>query len=262
MSDSYPKIRLFVEPDGAAPPLAAGVMLLREGDSAHYLTRVMRLKEGDAVALFNGRDGCWRAQITQTAKKTVYLSVQQQLSAPLAGPDVWVCFAPIKFGRIDYLAQKLTELGAAQLQPVITDYTQSERVKTERLRANAIEAAEQCKRCDVPEICEPVSLRQLLADWPNDRLLLFADESGQGTAFDSTAAGGGESIMKWGILIGPEGGFSPAERSLIYEQPFARGISLGPRILRADTAAIALLALSMAQWGDWNLKPHFERGST
>ena len=258
MASSYPKTRLFVEPDDVAP-MQRGAVLSCEGDRAHYLTRVMRLKEGDALAVFNGRDGCWRAIISQTAKKSVWLTLQEQLSAPLAGPDVWVCFAPIKFGRIDYLAQKITELGAAKLQPVITDYTQSERVKTERLRANAVEAAEQCERCDVPQVAEPVSLRQLLADWPSDRPLLFADESGQGALWAQSS--GDDAPKQWGILIGPEGGFSPAERALIYEQPFARGVSLGPRILRADTAAITLLALSAAHWGDWNLKPHFERGN-
>ena len=255
MQHSYPKIRLFVDPDETAP-LHAGASLLREGDAAHYLSRVMRLKEGERVALFNGRDGAWRALLQTVEKKSVLLAIEEQLAAPQPAPDVWVCFAPIKFGRIDYLAQKLTELGAAKLQPVLTQYTQSERVKTERLRANAIEAAEQCERCDVPLVAEPVALRQLLADWPQDRLMLFADESGHGKVAQDVLA---QPCAKWGLLIGPEGGFSPEERSLLYEMPFVRGISLGPRILRADTAAITLLSLSMNAWGDWDVMPHFAR---
>ena len=257
MTHPYPKIRLFVEPDDAAPFCADGT-LERFGDAAHYMTRVMRLKVGHQAALFNARDGEWRAELTDIQKKSASLRLIEQLRPALCGPDVWVCFAPIKFGRIDYLVQKMTELGATKLQPTLTHYTQTERIKLERLRANAIEAAEQCERVDVPELAEPVALRQLLADWPEDRALLFADEGGQGAPFAQTAA---QKPQKWGILIGPEGGFSPEERGLIYSLTQTRGISLGPRILRADTAALTLLSLTMSAWGDWNIAPHFKRGN-
>jgi 16S rRNA (uracil1498-N3)-methyltransferase len=249
------------------------------------MTRVMRLKVGSHVALFNARDGEWRAKLTDVQKKSVSLTLIEQLRPPLIGPDVWVCFAPIKFGRIDYLVQKMTELGATKLQPTLTHYTQTERIKLERLRANAIEAAEQCERVDMPELGEPIALRQLLADWPEDRALLFADESGQGLPFNtfispppaggikgghvtqskpplltSTRKQGEEPPQKWAILIGPEGGFSPEERELIYSIKATQGVSLGPRILRADTAALTLLSLTMSAWGDWNIKPHYARG--
>lgn len=256
MTHSYPKTRLFVEPD-ASPPFQHHLELLCEGDAAHYLTRVMRLKVGDAVAVFNGRDGEWRAELMELRKKSVLLRLQEQLADYIAPPDVWVCFAPIKFGRIDFLVQKMTELGAARLIPTITQYTHAERVKDKRLRANAIEAAEQCERVDVPEIREPVQLRQLLADWPHDRLLLLADESGQGCQWQALC--NAETPEKWAILIGPEGGFSEEERRILYAQPFVRAVSLGPRILRADTAAITLLALTQSSWGDWHIAPHFRR---
>ncbi len=256
MKHPYPKIRLFVEPDDT-PPFCEDGTLERFDDAAHYITRVMRLKVGHQVALFNARDGEWRAELTDIQKKSVSLKLIGQLRPALCGPDVWVCFAPIKFGRIDYLVQKMTELGATKLQPTLTSYTQNERIKPERLRANAIEAAEQCERVDVPALAEPISLRQLLADWPQDRALLFADESGQGLPFAQIAA---QKPQKWGILIGPEGGFSPEERELIYSIKATQGISLGPRILRADTAALTLLSLTMSAWGDWNIKPHYARG--
>ncbi len=257
MDQPYPKTRLFVEPEEYSP-FCDEMLIERQGDAAHYLTRVMRLKEGDAVALFNGRDGEWHAEITHAAKKSLTLQLIKQLRAPLASPDVWVCFAPIKFGRIDYLVQKITELGAAKLIPTITQYTQSDKVKMPRLQANAVEAAEQCERVDVPHIAAPIALRQLLADWPQDRRLLFADESGKGQPAPEILQ---TPTNKWGILIGPEGGFSGEERELIYSISATQGISLGPRILRADTAALTLLSLSMAAWGDWDIQPHFARES-
>lgn len=247
---SYPKIRLFVE-----HRLSAGAVLLLEGDQAHYLSRVMRAKSGEAVALFNGQDGEWRASVTDVAKKTVQIQVEALLRPFLPSPDVWLCFAPIKFGRIDYLVQKATELGVSTLQPVMTQYTQSERVNIERLRANAVEAAEQCERVEVPVMAEAVELRQMLADWDKDRVLFFGDEGGDGKPAKEWLT----SLRpeKWAVLIGPEGGFSEQERELLYRVPFARGVSLGPRILRADTAAITLLSLTQCWFGDWHIAPHF-----
>lgn len=263
MTPSYPKTRLFVEPQ-SHPPFTAGQTLILTGEQAHYLLRVLRLKPGEPVALFNGRDGEWRATVTATGKKDVMLQAEHKLRDALPAPDVWVCFAPLKFGRIDYLAQKLTELGAAKLQPVLTQYTQAGRVNLKRLRANAVEAAEQCERVEVPQIGEPVALRHLLADWPQDRLLLYGDESGAGQPVERllTSAGAEQGAQKrWAILIGPEGGFSEAERSLLQSIKQARGLSLGPRILRAETAAVTLLALTQARWGDWDTPPRFRQAA-
>ena len=252
MAAEYPKIRLFVESH-----LEANLQIEREQEQAHYLTRVMRMKEGDALAVFNGKDGEWLAVIEDVRKKHVSLRIKSRLKEYLAPPDVWLCFAPIKFGRIDYLVQKATELGAAKIQPVFTQYTQSERINDKRLHANAIEAAEQCERVEVPEIMEAISLNQLLSEWPEDRLLLFADEGGDGVEPKTWLPE--QSIDKWALLIGPEGGFSPQERELLYKHKHAQGISLGPRILRADTAAITMLSLTQCWFGDWHIKPHYNQ---
>lgn len=248
---SYPKTRLFVEPE-----LMGGVVLRIEDEQAHYLLKVMRCKLEDRIALFNGRDGEWEGSICDMAKKSVSVVVQEQLRPLCAPPDVWLCFAPIKFGRVDYLVQKVTELGAAKLQPVMTEYTQAERVNMRRLRANAVEAAEQCERVEVPELAEPTKLRDLLAEWPKDRALFFADEGGEGQTAKARLQQ--PPLEKWGILIGPEGGFSPAERALLYQMPFVQGVGLGPRIMRADTAAITLLGLTQCWFGDWDMAPHFK----
>lgn len=252
MPNLYPKVRVFVESH-----LEKGASVMREDDAAHYLTRVMRMKEGMRVALFNGRHGEWAATLHDVRKHVVELRVEEQLREYLSPPDIWLYFAPIKFGRIDYLIQKATELGAGVLQPVMTQFTQSERMNEQRLRANAIEAAEQCERVEVPELKSPIGLRDLLATWPKDRVLVFADESGQGRALKSVLP---EIMGKpLALLIGPEGGFSPEERELLYRIPQVVGVGLGPRILRADTAAIALLSAIQASIGDWHIAPHFQR---
>lgn len=255
---SYPKIRLFVE-----FPLQKGGTVTCRDEQAHYLSRVMRVKTGDELALFNGSDGEWRAVIRDIRKKDVALEIQEKLQNFLPPPDVWLLFAPLKFGRIDYLAQKATELGVSRLQPVITQYTQAERVNTGRLRANAIEAAEQCERVEVPEIGEPITLPKLLAEWPEDRLLLYGDESGQGTALPELISPSRQSFgitaKKWAVLIGPEGGFSDTERQMLRQIKAAQAVSLGPRILRADTAAIAMLSITQCAFGDWHQAPRFLR---
>lgn len=255
MSEHYPTIRLFVEHH-----LQVDAHLECEEAQSHYLQKVMRLKEGDRVALFNGSQGEWCAQVTALRKKVVVLEVQTQLRAFLPPPDVTLCFAPIKFGRIDYLIQKATELGVAKLQPVLTDYTQADRVNETRLRANAIEAAEQCERVEVPIFLPPIGFKHMVADWPADMPLYFGDEGGDGLPPQRWLATKPEG--RWALLVGPEGGFSPTERAHLYGLKSATGVSLGPRILRADTAAIAMLALTQASWGDWHIAPHFRSEGT
>ena len=232
--------RLFVD-----QPLAGGERIELEGPPAHYLANVLRLRPPAQVALFDDRSGEWLATVTGSAKRLVSLAVESRLRPRETVPDLWLLFAPIKRGRIDWLVEKATELGVARLMPVITARTVVARLNLDRLRAHAIEAAEQCGRTALPVMAAPVALPSALADWPPERALLFADESG-GDPVGAVAAPGAAAI-----LVGPEGGFSDEERQLIRSVPAARPVSLGPRILRADTAAIAALALWMAAAGDW-----------
>jgi len=239
-----PKIRLCVQTDlreGATPTLEPG--------QAHYLNSVMRQSVGDTVLVFNGRDGEWLAEISELGKKTATLTLLRQTRAQDHLPDLWLCFAPIKRARLDFIAEKATELGAARIWPVLTAYTQTERVKTERLIANAVEAVEQCHGLSIPEVCEPIRLPALLKDWHDDRHLIFCDEArdAKPMAEALTALPQGPAAL----LIGPEGGFSPDERDAIKAIPSAVPVSLGPRILRADTAAIAALSIWQSAHGDW-----------
>ena len=232
--------RLFV-----AEPLAEGAALTLEGAPANYLANVLRLPAGGQVKLFDDRSGEWLAEIVEAGRKRVRLAVTAHLRPREPVPDLWLLFAPIKRGPIDLLVEKATELGVDRLIPVVTQRTVVERLNLERLRANAVEAAEQCERTALPAIEEPRKLQAVLRDWPAGRALFFADETG-GEAFAAAAAPGPAAI-----LIGPEGGFTPEEREAILAVPASRGISLGPRILRAETAAIAAAALWMALAGDW-----------
>jgi len=232
--------RLFVD-----QPLAEGQALTIDGGQAHYLTNVMRLKAGDAVALFDNRTGEWRAVIEQVAKRTVSLRVEALMREREAVPDLWLLAAPIKKGRIDWVAEKACELGVARLRPVITQRTIVDRLNLERLRAHMIEAAEQCERTALPILDEPAKLATILRDWPADRALIFADEQG-GTPMAQAVEPGPAAI-----LVGPEGGFTNEERASIRALPQAIGISLGPRILRADTAMAAAVSLWMGLAGDW-----------
>jgi 16S rRNA (uracil1498-N3)-methyltransferase len=209
----------------------------------------MRLKRGDEIAVFNGRDGEWRAAIEGFGRGWCSLDLRERSRAQTAVPDLWLLFAPIKRARVDFIAEKATELGAAELMPVITRYTAIRRVNTQRLRANAIEAAEQCGRLSVPEVHEPEALEAWLARWPPERRLLFCDESGAGA--EPAAALARAEPGPWAILIGPEGGFDEAERRMIRELPGACAISLGPRTLRAETAAMVALGLWQSYLGDW-----------
>jgi 16S rRNA (uracil1498-N3)-methyltransferase len=225
---------------------------LGEGDTVTvegtYLGAVLRLAPGDKVKLFDDRSGEWIAEIAQAGKKRAALIVGAHLRPREAVPDLWLLFAPVKRGRIDWLVEKATELGVARLQPVTTRRTIVERLNLERLRAHAVEAAEQCERTALPALAEPRKLEAVLKDWPADRTLYFADESG-GEAFAPTPGPAA-------ILIGPEGGFTDQERAAIRALPQARPVSLGPRILRADTAALAAISLWMAAAGDWRSPPN------
>jgi len=245
------KIRLYVEDD-----LATGDTLEVGASQFHYLKNVMRLAAGAEVAFFNGRDGEYEAEITGSGKRSMTAKLLAQSRPQTNDPDIWLIFAPLKKSRLDMIAEKATELGVAKLVPVITDHTNVERVKTDRLRANAIEAAEQCRRLTVPEIAEPTSLQILLDNWDASRRLLVMDE----TAFTADEASVSMAALRKSkaaqpcdaILIGPEGGFSPSELDLLGNLPFVTKISLGGRILRAETAALAALALWQELIGEIN----------
>jgi len=227
--------------------LGAGQAVPLNEAQAHYLFAVMRLGPGARVALFNGRDGEWTAEVAEAGKKRGVLACVEQAAPQLDPPDLWLIFAPIKKARTDFIVEKAAELGCARILPVQTDFTNSERIRQDRLQAHAVEAAEQCLGTAVPEVGDLVALRKLLDGWDPDRRILWADESLVGPA--QTLAG--LTPGPWAILIGPEGGFSEAERTRLRGLPFVTPISLGPRILRADTAACAAITLWQSALGDW-----------
>ncbi|HTG39469.1 16S rRNA (uracil(1498)-N(3))-methyltransferase [Sphingomonas sp.] len=241
--DSTP--RLFVE-----APLSAGLILPLDGGQAHYLAGVMRMKSGDPVLLFDDRTGEWLAEAREVRKRDLVLEVMARMRAREPAPDLWLCAAPIKKGRVDWVAEKACELGVDRLVPVLTRRTIVERLNLDRLRAHMVEAAEQCGRTALPSLADPVKLPALLADWPQGRALFFADETGGVPAAAAMAARPGPAA----ILIGPEGGFAPDERAAIRACPPAVGIALGPRILRAETAAAAAVSVWMAAAGDWAVR--------
>jgi len=318
----HPKPRQRLAIDHALQP---GASLLLEGNHAHYLAHVLRAQAGEHVALFNRTDGEWLARITDVKKKTIALQLVAQTKPAQAGVDMWVAFAPIKGGRLETIIEKATELGAAQLHPVLTQRTIVDKVNAERAESIAREAAEQCERTDWPLIHAPQKLAQWLGHFPADRVLIYGDETGtgkpisdvlsghlrclEGAASPSPANGGltppasgsrhfgvtqglhqrredtqrgqqpepamsrrscaeashstcdlPEPPIKWAILAGPEGGFTPEELAMLRHCKQARGVSLGPRILRADTAIITLAAMTLAAWGDWHRAPRFEGG--
>jgi len=241
------KVRLYVE-----APLGEGTRVEPSAQQAHYLLHVMRAREGDRVSLFNGRDGEWLARLVEVTKRNCALSCERPTQEQSDAPDFWLCFAPIKKTPADYVVQKATELGVRALQPVITRRTIVARVNLERMRANAIEAAEQSGRLTVPEIREPLPLEKLLAGWPPGRRLLFCDEAGEAPPIAEALTGEGRGAMgPCAVLTGPEGGFDPAERDVIRAWAFVTPVSLGPRILRADTAALAALSIWQSLCGDW-----------
>jgi len=234
------KLRLYVN-----APLSAGVVVAASDGQAHYLLHVMRAKTGQRILLFNGRDGEWLAEIAAT-KRSVTLSCLKQTQAQAGVPDLWLLFAPVKKTPADYLVQKATELGASKLQPVLTRRTIVTRINPERLLSNAVEAAEQSGRLCVPQIGEAVPLDKILSAWPKERKIYFCDEGGDAKPL---AEVGGNAPAA--ILTGPEGGFDPAERDSLRALSFVTPVTLGPRILRADTAALAALAIWQSVKGDW-----------
>ena len=242
MSDG-PKIRLHVD-----HPLAEGERVALSRDQAHYLFGVMRLTQGAELALINGRDGEWRAQVAEAGKRAGTLIVSDQIKPLQVPPDLWLLFAPIKKTRTDFIVEKAAELGVARICPVQTDHTNAERIRRDRLQAHVIEAVEQCGGTYVPEVANLLPLNRVLDDWPADRHLIFADEALIGATSTLETL---PDARKWAILIGPEGGFSEAERARLNAMETVTPLSLGPRILRADTAAVAALTLFQAMRGDW-----------
>jgi 16S rRNA (uracil1498-N3)-methyltransferase len=248
--------RLYVAPD-----LNEGAEVTIEGDQAHYLTRVLRLGAGAPVRVFNGRDGEFDATIAAANKTSLRLGLTGQIRRQQPVPDLWLLFAPLKKARTDFLIEKATELGAAEIHPVITERSDAGTVRVDRLQRIAVEAAEQTERLDVPPVREAAKLAAVLASWNPERVLIYADEAGD----EGEKPWGGEAgrakpmadaLKNAGkgpaaILIGPEGGFSPAERIRLRSLPFVHPVGLGPRILRAETAAVAALTLWQAISGDW-----------
>ncbi len=266
MSEERVETRLYVEED-----LARGATLGLGHGRSHYLRSVLRLSRGDRVALFNGRDGEWGARLEGLGKGWASLLIEDLRRPQGPEPDLWLVFAPIKRARIDFIAEKAAELGVSRLQPVLTRYTSVSRVNTDRLAANAREAAEQCRRLSVPEVAPPADLFALLSDWPSERRLLVCAEAGaarpiaeillaaaetERTARQAAALPGSlPGSLPWAVMTGPEGGYAPTELDALSKLPFATLAGLGPRILRADTAAVAALACWQAILGDGMERP-------
>ena len=252
------KIRLFVE-----QALGAGQPVPLTQDQAHYLFGVMRLGKGAGVLVFNGRDGEWRAEVAEAGKRGGLLVCAAQTAPLRMPPDLWLLFAPIKKTRTDFIVEKAAEMGVRRILPVQTRFTNADRIRQDRLQAHAVEAAEQCGGTFVPEVCDLVMLDRLLADWPEDRRIMWCDENMLG-ARAGLLAGAGEGEARgfeeepkepspgpWAVLIGPEGGFAEAEQARLRGMAQVVPVSLGPRILRADTAAVAALTLWQSVLGDW-----------
>jgi len=229
-------------------PLSPGVGVAPTLDQSRYLTQVMRLKAGDPLLVFNGRDGEWRCVIAEVLKKGVILKPEEQVRPQIYGPDLDLIVAVVKKARVETIVEKAAELGARRVRLALTQRTNADRLRLDRLDAIAEEAAEQTGRLDVPLVDDPVKLSDILDTWEDGRRLMFCDETGGAPAISALTASGGD---KWAILIGPEGGFSPEEGERLRSLPFTTAVSLGPRILRADTAAIAALTLWQAAIGDW-----------
>lgn len=235
--------RLFVEAD-----LAAGAEVALDEAQTHYLTGVLRLRSGAQLLVFNGRDGEWLASLGEVRKRGAMLSIERQTRPQEEGPDIDYLFAPLKRARLDYMVQKATEMGVRRLRPVTTERTVAERINEDRMRANVIEAAEQCGILHIPEVHSPVALNDVLDAWTTNRRLIYCDEHGSS---DPVATLNGLEPGPVAVLVGPEGGFSALERERLLGKSFVVPLSLGPRIMRADTAAVAVLALTNAILGDW-----------
>jgi 16S rRNA (uracil1498-N3)-methyltransferase len=241
----FRKPRLFVE-----AALAAGETVALERDQSNYLGNVLRLTAGDTILVFNGRDGEWQAAIAGR-KRPDSLEIIDQTRPQDRLPDLAYVFAPLKHARLDYMVQKAVEMGASTLQPVLTRFTQVSRVNSERMRANVIEAAEQCGILSIAEVAEPIPLDRYLSQRETTRLLVFCDEAADVINPVQALQSGQSAAHGIDVLIGPEGGFAEEERAILLRQPHTMRLSLGPRILRADTAAVAALALIQAALGDW-----------
>jgi len=250
MSDTREHIRLYVE-----APLAAGGEVALSREQTHYLRNVMRQNAGDSIGLFNGSDGEWRAIIRTLSKQSCTLEPQAQIQPQRQNPDLWLLCAPVKRARMELIAEKATELGVREIHPVLTTYTSAPRVNVDRLTAITIEAAEQCGLVSVPRVHPPEKLQTVLDNWPTQRRILFCDESGSAgpalTELQNLKSKPDSQTAPWAVLVGPEGGFSPDERAMLRAKPQSLAVSLGPRILRADTAAIASLGLWQSVFGDW-----------
>ncbi len=232
-------------------PLAAGASVTLDRDQVNYLTNVLRLKLGDPVLLFNGHDGEWGARLTAKSKRNFHANVERHLREQPSASDLHLLFAPLKHTRLDYLVQKAVEMGVSRLQPVITQYTQVARVNIERMQANVVEAAQQCGILTLAEVAEPTPIERALSELDTGRVLIFCDEdAGVNDPIDALRMPG-TAAPPLAVLIGPEGGFADEERKMLARRPNVLQISLGPRILRADTAAVAGLALVQAVLGDW-----------
>lgn len=256
---SKPRYRLSID-----AALREGAQVVLRDNPAHYLAQVLRLGVGDAVSLFNRTDGEWTANLAEVKKKEVHLAVEACTRPPAPPLNLTVCFAPIKGGRMETIIEKATELGAAVLQPVLTARTIVDRINPTRAEAIAREAAEQCERLDWPEIREPAKLLKLLGHWPADMPLIYGDETGGGASITQLPPHPqGSENPHWGILAGPEGGFTPEEFAALRRLKSGVAVGLGPRILRADTAVITLCVCTLERWGDWNQPPRFTlRGDT
>ncbi len=255
-----PVTRLWTEAD-----LDAGLTLGLDHARAHFLRSVLRLERGAPVALFNGRDGEWLARIEGLGKGWCSLAVEAQRRPQAGAPDLWLVFAPIKRARLDFLVEKATELGCAALQPMMTRHTAVSRVNLERLQANAREAAEQCERLDLPEVRPATDFGKLIDAWPRDRKLLVCAESGPARPIAETLIslrreGPDSTPGPWAIMTGPEGGFARSELDALNDLSFAIKVGLGPRVLRADTAALAAIASWQAILGDGRSRPPLRDG--
>ncbi len=247
----FTSIRLFLR-----VPIVGGSTTALDRNQANYLVNVLRLSDGAAILVFNGRDGEWRATLRGGGRKSWGLEFGEPVRPQPRDPGLHYVFAPLKQARLDYMVQKAVELGAGRLRPVLTQHGQVGRVNLERMEANAVEAAEQCGILTIPAIDEPVALRPLLDTWPareGGRRLIFCDEGGERA--DPLSILSGLAPAPLAVLVGPEGGFSAEERQILRSRPFVTALPLGPRILRADTAAVAALALVQAALGDWRNAP-------
>ncbi len=247
MAEPEAKVRLFVE-----AALGAGAEVTLARDQAHYLGNVMRLGEGARIRVFNGRQGEWLAMVEGSGRR-LGLRVIEESAPQRLPPDVEILFAPVKKARTDFIVEKATELGVARIRPVFTRLTNAERLRPDRLRRIAIEAAEQCGETHVPDVAEPERLDRVLDGWDLERRLMFCDERLSARPAAEMLAGekAGGTGGGWAVLIGPEGGFAPEEAERLRQLPFVRPVTLGPRILRADTAAVAALTLWQSVLGDW-----------